>query len=214
MQLLVHGDSGKRGRRIDRMGRVATRDKTLGHICRRPRDCGWEIDPNNGASGIWHGRESAMRQSPPVGHSGASGSALRAIGSASASLPRRARSRRRRTRRGAPTRRALRHARDPRSRGWRHNSRGDNLDPVSRAYYAFWTMLCTPNALSQGGELALGAQAGHTRLRKALTRPVASPACAVPPRPRSTSCSKAAPELSRAIGHCCSHVQTSPGRSG
>jgi SAM-dependent methyltransferase len=45
----------------------------------------------------------------------------------------------------------------------------DNLNPVGRAYYAFSTMLCTPNALSQGGELALGAQAGETRLREALT---------------------------------------------
>ncbi len=45
----------------------------------------------------------------------------------------------------------------------------DNLNPVGRAYYAFSTMLCTPNALSQGGELALGAQAGEARLRKALT---------------------------------------------
>ena len=44
----------------------------------------------------------------------------------------------------------------------------DNLNPVGRAYYAFSTMLCTPNALSQGG-LALGAQAGEARLRKALT---------------------------------------------
>jgi hypothetical protein len=45
----------------------------------------------------------------------------------------------------------------------------DNLNPVGRAYYAFSTMLCTPNALSQGGELALGAQAGEARLRTALT---------------------------------------------
>jgi len=45
----------------------------------------------------------------------------------------------------------------------------DNLNPVGRAYYAFSTMLCTPHALSQGGELALGAQAGEARLREALT---------------------------------------------
>jgi SAM-dependent methyltransferase len=45
----------------------------------------------------------------------------------------------------------------------------DNLNPVGRAYYAFSTMLCTPNSLSQGGELALGAQAGEVRLREALT---------------------------------------------
>jgi 2-polyprenyl-3-methyl-5-hydroxy-6-metoxy-1,4-benzoquinol methylase len=45
----------------------------------------------------------------------------------------------------------------------------ENLNPVGRAYYAFSTMLCTPNALSQGGELALGAQAGEARLREAVT---------------------------------------------
>jgi len=45
----------------------------------------------------------------------------------------------------------------------------DNLNPVGRAYYAFSTMLCTPNALSQGGQLALGAQAGQARLRETLT---------------------------------------------
>ena len=45
----------------------------------------------------------------------------------------------------------------------------DNLNPFGRAYHAFSTMLCTPNALSQGGELALGAQAGGGHLREALT---------------------------------------------
>ncbi len=46
----------------------------------------------------------------------------------------------------------------------------DNLNPVGRAYYAFSTMLCTPNSLSQSGGLALGAQAGEARLRDAVTR--------------------------------------------
>jgi SAM-dependent methyltransferase len=41
----------------------------------------------------------------------------------------------------------------------------DNLNPIGRAYYAFSTMLCTPNALSQEGRLVLGAQAGERRLR-------------------------------------------------
>ena len=45
----------------------------------------------------------------------------------------------------------------------------DNLNPVGRAYYAFSTMLCTPNALAQDGGLALGAQAGEARLRDAVT---------------------------------------------
>jgi len=45
----------------------------------------------------------------------------------------------------------------------------DNLNPVGRAYYAFSTMLCTPNSLSQNGRLALGAQAGEARLREVVT---------------------------------------------
>jgi SAM-dependent methyltransferase len=45
----------------------------------------------------------------------------------------------------------------------------DNLNPVGRAYYAFSTMLCTPNSLSQAGGLALGAQAGEARLREVVT---------------------------------------------
>ena len=45
----------------------------------------------------------------------------------------------------------------------------DNLNPVGRAYYAFSTMLCTPNSRSQDGGLALGAQAGEARLREVVT---------------------------------------------
>jgi SAM-dependent methyltransferase len=40
-----------------------------------------------------------------------------------------------------------------------------NLNPVGRAYYAFSTFLCTPSSLSQEIGLALGAQAGETRIR-------------------------------------------------
>jgi SAM-dependent methyltransferase len=40
----------------------------------------------------------------------------------------------------------------------------DNITPVGRAYYAFSTLLCTPASLSQPVGLALGAQAGETRL--------------------------------------------------
>jgi hypothetical protein len=39
-----------------------------------------------------------------------------------------------------------------------------NLNPVSRAYYAFSSFLCVPNSLSQEGRLALGAQAGEKRI--------------------------------------------------
>jgi ubiquinone/menaquinone biosynthesis C-methylase UbiE len=41
----------------------------------------------------------------------------------------------------------------------------DNLNPVGRLFYAASTCVCTPNALSQAGKLALGAQAGERRLR-------------------------------------------------
>lgn len=40
----------------------------------------------------------------------------------------------------------------------------DNLNPVGAAYYAFSTMLCTPNSMSQEGRAALGAQAGEAEL--------------------------------------------------
>jgi ubiquinone/menaquinone biosynthesis C-methylase UbiE len=41
----------------------------------------------------------------------------------------------------------------------------DNLNPLGRAYYAFSTLLCTPNSLSQEVGLALGAQAGESKIR-------------------------------------------------
>jgi 2-polyprenyl-3-methyl-5-hydroxy-6-metoxy-1,4-benzoquinol methylase len=44
----------------------------------------------------------------------------------------------------------------------------DNINPVSRAYYAFSTLLCTPASLSQEVGLALGAQAGEARLREVV----------------------------------------------
>src|SRR6478752_775432 len=45
----------------------------------------------------------------------------------------------------------------------------DNLTPVSRAYYGFSTLLCTPASLSQDVGLALGTQAGPARLRDVAT---------------------------------------------
>lgn len=45
----------------------------------------------------------------------------------------------------------------------------DNLNPVGAAYYAFSTMLCTPNSLAQDVGTALGAQAGEARLREVIT---------------------------------------------
>lgn len=45
-----------------------------------------------------------------------------------------------------------------------------NLNPVGRAYYAGSTLICTPNALSQPGGTALGAQAGEARLREIVAQ--------------------------------------------
>jgi hypothetical protein len=44
-----------------------------------------------------------------------------------------------------------------------------NLNPVGRAYYGFSVLLCVPNAVSQGGTMTLGAQAGEARLRAVAT---------------------------------------------
>ena len=44
-----------------------------------------------------------------------------------------------------------------------------NMNPVSRAYYAFSTFLCVPNSLSQEVGLALGAQAGEKRIHDVVT---------------------------------------------
>jgi 2-polyprenyl-3-methyl-5-hydroxy-6-metoxy-1,4-benzoquinol methylase len=41
-----------------------------------------------------------------------------------------------------------------------------NMNPVGRVYYNFSTLLCVPNALSQPGGYALGAQAGEAAIRQ------------------------------------------------
>jgi 2-polyprenyl-3-methyl-5-hydroxy-6-metoxy-1,4-benzoquinol methylase len=46
----------------------------------------------------------------------------------------------------------------------------DNFNPVGRSFYAASTLLCTPNALSQEGGLALGAQASEAQLREVIAR--------------------------------------------
>lgn len=46
----------------------------------------------------------------------------------------------------------------------------ENLNPVGRAFYGFSTMLCTPASLSQDVGLALGTQAGPTRIRDVVTK--------------------------------------------
>jgi SAM-dependent methyltransferase len=45
----------------------------------------------------------------------------------------------------------------------------DNLNPVGRVYYGFSNYLCVPNALSQDGGYALGAQAGEGPIREIVT---------------------------------------------
>jgi SAM-dependent methyltransferase len=42
----------------------------------------------------------------------------------------------------------------------------ENLSPVGRVYYSLSTFLCVPNALSQPGGYALGAQAGEEPIRR------------------------------------------------
>ena len=42
----------------------------------------------------------------------------------------------------------------------------DNLNPVGRVYYSFSTFVCVPNARSQPGGHALGAQAGEAAIRQ------------------------------------------------
>ncbi|HMM74583.1 MAG TPA: class I SAM-dependent methyltransferase [Gammaproteobacteria bacterium] len=44
-----------------------------------------------------------------------------------------------------------------------------NINPVSRAFYAFSTMVCVPVSLSQPGRVGLGAQAGAKRLTEVIT---------------------------------------------
>ena len=45
----------------------------------------------------------------------------------------------------------------------------DNLNPVGRVYYNFSSFLCVPNARSQPGGYALGAQAGEAAIRDIVT---------------------------------------------
>ena len=45
----------------------------------------------------------------------------------------------------------------------------DNINPVGRVYYNFSTLVCLPNAKSQPGGYALGAQAGEAAIRRIVT---------------------------------------------
>jgi ubiquinone/menaquinone biosynthesis C-methylase UbiE len=46
----------------------------------------------------------------------------------------------------------------------------DNLNPVGRVYYSASTLICTPASRAQEVGLALGAQAGESRLRDVASR--------------------------------------------
>jgi hypothetical protein len=46
----------------------------------------------------------------------------------------------------------------------------DNLNPVSRMFYAGSTMICIPTSLDQPVGTALGAQAGFAKLSSAITQ--------------------------------------------
>jgi SAM-dependent methyltransferase len=46
----------------------------------------------------------------------------------------------------------------------------DNLNPVGRVFYAASTLICTPASLSQEVGMALGAQAGESRLREVVSK--------------------------------------------
>ena len=41
----------------------------------------------------------------------------------------------------------------------------ENFNPIGRLFYGASTLICTPHALSEGGETALGAQAGEARIQ-------------------------------------------------
>ncbi len=51
-----------------------------------------------------------------------------------------------------------------------HDRVEDNLSPVSRLYYAASTTICCAHAISEGGSLVLGAQAGEARLTEVFRK--------------------------------------------
>lgn len=51
-----------------------------------------------------------------------------------------------------------------------HDDVKDNLNPIGRVFYSASTLLCTPASMSQEVGLALGAQAGQTRIKDVITQ--------------------------------------------
>ena len=46
----------------------------------------------------------------------------------------------------------------------------DNLSPVGQLYYSGSTLICCAHAISEGGNLVLGAQAGEARLAEVFRK--------------------------------------------
>jgi SAM-dependent methyltransferase len=51
-----------------------------------------------------------------------------------------------------------------------HDHVKDNLNPVAQLYYSASTMICTAHAISEGGHMVLGAQAGQARLAEVFRK--------------------------------------------
>jgi 2-polyprenyl-3-methyl-5-hydroxy-6-metoxy-1,4-benzoquinol methylase len=51
-----------------------------------------------------------------------------------------------------------------------HDKLSDNLSPVAQLYYSASTMICVAHAISEGGKMALGAQAGPARLEEVFRK--------------------------------------------
>jgi hypothetical protein len=51
-----------------------------------------------------------------------------------------------------------------------HDRVEHNLSPVARLYYAASTTICCAHAISEGGKLVLGAQAGEARLAEVFRK--------------------------------------------
>jgi hypothetical protein len=51
-----------------------------------------------------------------------------------------------------------------------HDRVEDNLNPVGRLYYGASTVICCAHAISEGGRLVLGAQAGPRRLAEVFRK--------------------------------------------
>jgi hypothetical protein len=51
-----------------------------------------------------------------------------------------------------------------------HDHVKDNLSPVAQLYYSASTMICCAHAISEGGTMVLGAQAGQARLAEVFRK--------------------------------------------